>query len=177
MNPAPLFKYDQGPGTLDCWVRCIQAFFLRYGYPLDVETVFQAGKGKARPPEGEAATFAEVEAAIRTLAQQLGATVQLAEFDDPSIVLAALHDPNATNPWTIIAGVAEQDLQPGQQYGHFLILSDLDADGSVEVIDSYASEDGNSTGKYPWPEMAQAMIASWERSIDAIGVKITGKTA
>jgi hypothetical protein len=175
--PAPLFQFTQDAGSSDCWVECIRAFFLRYGYPLPLDTVFQAGKGHARPAGGEAATFAEVKQAITTLAQQLGVTVQEADFDDPNTVAAALHDPNTANPWTIIAGVKESDLQPGQNYGHFIILDHEDNAGNVQVIDSYTNVDGNQSGRYPFIAVAKAMVDSWEPNIDAIGVKVTGRAA
>lgn len=175
--PAPLFQFTQDAGSSDCWCETIRSFFLRYGYPLPLDTVFQAGKGKARPAGGEAANFAEVKQAIRTLAQQLGVTVQEADFDDPNTVTTALHDPNTANPWTIIAGVKEADLQPGQSYGHFIILAHEDNAGNVQVIDSYTNVDGNQSGSYPFSAIAQAMIDNWEQAIDAIGCKITGQTA
>jgi hypothetical protein len=177
MNPSPLFKFDQGPGTLDCWVEAIRSFFLRYGYPLDLDTVFQAGKGRARPAGGEAATFAEVKQAIATLAKQLGVRVQTMDCDTPTIVFQALRDPDTANPWTVIAGVAEQVLQPGQQYGHFMILSGFTGGNEIAVVDPLDHYDGNTSGVYPAEQLAQAMIANWEPSIDAEAVKIVGKAA
>lgn len=175
--PAPLFQFTQDAGSNDCWVECIRSFFLRYGYPLPLDTVFQAGKGTARPAGGEPATFAEVKQAITTLAAQLGVTVQEADFDDPNTVAAALHDPNTANPWTVIAGVKEADLQPGQSYGHFIILDHEDSAGNVQVVDSYTNVDGNQSGRYPFAQLATAMRDNWEPLIDAIGVKITGRAA
>jgi hypothetical protein len=175
--PAPLFQFTQDAGSSDCWVECIRSFFLRYGYPLPLDTVFQAGKGHARPAGGEAATFAEVKQAITTLAQQLGVTVQEADFDDPNTVAAALHDPSTANPWTVIAGVKESDLQPGQSYGHFIILDHEDSAGNVQVIDSYTNVDGNQSGRYPFAQLATAMKDNWEPLIDACGFKITGRAA
>jgi hypothetical protein len=107
----------------------------------------------------------------------LGVTVQEADFDDPNTVAAALHDPNTANPWTIIAGVKESDLQPGQNYGHFIILDHEDNAGNVQVIDSYTNVDGNQSGRYPFIAVAKAMVDSWEPNIDAIGVKVTGRAA
>jgi len=177
MNPSPLFKFDQGPGTLDCWCECIRSFFLRYGYALDLDTVFQAGKGKARPAGGEAATFAEVKRSITTLAGQLGVTLQSMDCDDPATVFQALRDPNTANPWTIIAGVAEGDLQPGQAYGHFMILSGFQGGNEIAVVDPLDHYDGNTSGVYPAASLATAMIDNWELSIDAEAVKIVGKAA
>lgn len=174
---GPIFQFDQGY-TKDCWVRCIQAFFLRYGYTVDLDTVFQAGKGHARPAGGEAATFAEVKTALNTLTAQLGAHLQLADFDAPGVVMAALHDPDVNNPWTVIAGVAEQDLQgQTQAYGHYMIAYRIDDKGMVYVIDSYAAEDGNTTGKYAWSTFAKSMIDNFDAAIDAIGAKLLAKAA
>lgn len=170
--PAPLFQFTQDAGSSDCWCECIRSFFLRYGYPLDLDLVFQAGKGYPRPAGGEPATFATVKRAITTIAQQLGVKVQMADFDAPNVVAAALHDPDAANPWTIIAGVAESVLQPGQNYGHFILLDHEDANGMVKVVDSYTNVDGDATEYYPFAQVAQAMVSNWEPQIDACGFKI-----
>lgn len=170
-TPAPILRLPQQPGSLDCWIKCIEEFFLRYGHVLTDDLVFAAAKGHPRPAGGEAATFAEVKQGIAAIAQQLGVTVQLADFDDPATVMAALHDPNTANPWTVIAGVKESDLQPGQTYGHFLILDHEDAHGNITVTDSYAETDGCS-GSYSKVAVEQAMVDSWEIAIDAIGAKI-----
>lgn len=174
MNPSPLFKFDQGPGTRDCWVECIRSFFLRYGYPLDIDTVFQAGKGYQRPAGGEAAPFTVVDQAIARLAEQLAVTVQRAEADDPNTVFQLLRDPDTNNPWTVIAGVAEHDLQQGQNFGHFMILSGFTGGGEIAVVDPLDHWDGNLSGVYPAAIIAKGMIDSWEEQVDALGFKIVG---
>lgn len=171
--PSALFQFDQGAGTLDCWVRCIESFFLRYGYSHDVDQIFQAGFGFNRPPGGQAAPFSVVKQAITTLAAQDGVKLQMTDLDNPGQVSAALSDPDTANPWTIIAGVAEQDLQPGQAYGHYIILERRDGD-TVTVVDSLAREDGNQSGTYTWEQITAAMAANWDPTVDAVGVKIIG---
>lgn len=173
-SPAPILRLPQQPGSLDCWIKCIEEFFLRYGHVLTDDLVFAAAKDRPRPAGGEAATFAEVKRAIAAIAQELGVTVQLADFDDPATVMAALHDPDTANPWTVIAGVKESDLQAGQNYGHFLLLDHEDAAGNITVTDSYAETDGDVSGVYPKVAVEQAMVQNWEPQIDAIGVKILG---
>lgn len=171
--PATLFQFDQGPGTYDCWVRCIESFFLRYGYSHDVDQIFQAAKGYARPVNGETATFTQVKQAITTLAAQDGVKLQLIDLDNPGQVSAALDDPDTANPWTVIAGVAEQVLQPGQQYGHYIILERRSGD-TVTVVDSNQHEDGNVSGTYTWEQVVNAMAANWDPVVDAIGAKLIG---
>ena len=169
--PAQLFQFDQGAGTLDCWVRCIESFFLRYGYSHDVDQIFQAGFGYVRPAGGQAAPFSVVKQAITTLAAQDGAQLQLIDLDSPGQVSAALADPDTANPWTVVAGVAEQDLQPGEQFGHYIILVSDQGD-VVTVVDSLQSEDGNQSDTYTWAQVSAAMVANWDPSIDAIGCKL-----
>ena len=171
--PASLFQFDQGPGTLDCWVRCIESFFLRYGYTHDVDAIFQAGFGYVRPAGGQAAPFSVVKQAITTLAAQDGAKLQLIDLDQPGQVSAALADPDTANQWTVIAGIAEQDLQPGQQYGHYIVLERKEGD-TVTVVDSNQREDGNQTGTYTWEQIVAAMAANWDPTIDGVGAKLIG---
>jgi hypothetical protein len=58
-----------------------------------------------------------------------------------------------------------------------MILSGFTGGNEIAVVDPLDHYDGNTSGVYPAEQLAQAMIANWEPSIDAEAVKIVGKAA
>jgi hypothetical protein len=166
--PTDLVELDQGPTTYDCWVRCIQAIFLSHGKSFDVDTVFQAGKGHARPePSGEPATFGEVKHALATLAGLVGLHIEgPIDLDTPADMDQAVRD-----GWHVIVGVAEQVLQPGQNFGHYMVFERLD--GLVATVyDPDRLWDGDASETYDFVQLHSAVVANWDPIVDAVGVKL-----
>lgn len=94
----------------------------------------------------------------------------LGVVNDPATFDQAVRD-----GWYVIAGVKEAALQPGQDYGHYVVARkiDFDKDGTpeLEIVDSYKAEDGGSD-RYPLAQFHTAMAENWDPSVDAIAFQI-----
>lgn len=120
-------------------------------------------------PPGEPADFTELAACVKIAGRLLGRPVTLFNGDGWVDDFATFDRLLADGSWFVIAGVAEQALQPGQTYGHYLLarqLSGLD----VIVIDSYRLFDGGSD-RYSLAQFHEAMRENFDPVRDALAFR------
>ncbi|MBV9120507.1 MAG: hypothetical protein JOZ39_07345 [Chloroflexi bacterium] len=166
-------ELDQG-ATYLCWLFCVEECFSAAGAPFEWQDLYARVKGKPYVAPGEPATFVELESAIRAAAVVTGAQVQWlgtsGQLDNPQAVDGAI-----SSGWFVIAGVAEKDLLPGQDYYHFLVARAMQGQDIV-VVDSYRHEDGGSDS-YSAVSFHQAMADNFDPVVDALAFKLTVATA
>jgi len=161
-------ELDQGPTYL-CWLFCVEEAANAIGASFDKFECYRRVKGVPYVPPGQPATFDELAACIRDAAELMdrpltwfgpdGAVDDFATFD------RLLRD----GSWFIIAGVQEQALQPGQDYGHYLLARQLDGP-DVIVIDSYRLYDGGSD-RYSLAQFHEAMRENFDAVRDALAFR------
>lgn len=178
----PPIDFRQLSGTTDCWCENIRRFFSRYGMLLDLDTVFQAGKGYARPAEGEPATFPTFLHAVRTLAQSEGVgldgdvsvngTLQQLEIDTFSTLWATLQDADTANPWTVVVGENNADLNPAQPWQHYgsLLQNPTNSD-QIQWFDPAAPWDGDAA-VYTKEQFTRAIQDNWDPRVIGYALKI-----
>jgi len=165
-RPAPHWvELDQGPTYL-CWLYCVEEAANAVGASFDKFDCYQRVKGVPYVPPGQPATFSELALCVRTAGQLSGRSVTWFN-DDGWVVDFATFDRLLTDgSWFVIAGVAEQVLQPGQNYGHYLLARQL-AGPDVVVVDSYRLYDGGSD-RYTLAEFHEAMKDNFDPLRDAL---------
>lgn len=185
---API-DFKQLPGTTDCWVECIRRFFSRYGLLFDVDTVFQAGKGYAHPTGGEPADFPTFLKAVKTLAASVGVLVdvpaaqlvagtsylQYLEIDDFSTLWATLQDSDTADPWTVVVGEDNGDLNAAENWQHFgsLLQNPTNSD-IINWYDPASTWDGDAA-QYTKEQFTIAIEQNWDPKIIGYALKIKVK--
>lgn len=166
-------ELDQG-WSKACWAYSVAECFDAAGYYVSPFDVYAQTKGQLLTLPGLPATFPELRAAINAAAAMTSARIKwlgpLGVINDPATFDQAVRD-----GWYVVAGVREADLQPGQDYGHYVVARkiDFDKDGTpeLEIVDSYKAEDGGSD-RYPLAGFHTAMADNWDPSVDAIAFQI-----
>lgn len=185
VSVAPI-DFRQLPGSYDCWVETLRRFFSRYGILLDEDTVFQAGKGYHRPTGGEAADFPTFRRALENLARANGVQVgvaasayqhgqnylQLIEIDTFSTLWATLDDANQANPWSVIIGENNADLNPAEAWQHYIgLLQDPSGSDVINVYDPASTWDGDAA-QYTREQLQKAILDNFDPVIVGYACKI-----
>ncbi|HLQ33255.1 MAG TPA: hypothetical protein VK457_11245 [Chloroflexota bacterium] len=77
--------------------------------------------------------------------------------------------------WFVIAGGAEQVLQPGQVYGHYLLARQISGP-EIVVVDSYRLYDGGSD-RYSLAQFHEAMRDNFDPVRGALAFSFSGPHA
>lgn len=162
-------ELDQG-WTKACWAYATAECFDAAGHYVSPFDIYAQVKGQVFNPPGLPATFDELRAGINAAAAMTRARLKwfgpLGVANDPGTVAQLVRD-----GWFVIAGVAEGDLQPGQNFGHYIVITNVSDPNAAAIVDSYRAEDGGSD-RYPWSQLVQAMGDNWDQNVDALAFQI-----
>ena len=139
------------------------------GAMFDKFECYRQVKGRPYSPPGEPATFQELAHCIEIAASLMGKAVSWFGVDGTVADFPAFDELLRAGSWFVIAGVAEQVLQPGQDYGHYLLARQLSGT-EVVVIDSYRLYDGGSD-RYALAQFHQAMKDNFDPIRDALAFR------
>lgn len=162
---------DQGPTYL-CWLFCVEEAANAVGQTFDKFACYQKVKGTPYLPPGEPATFEELAAAVECAGRQLGRSVRWFNGNGAVVDFETFDGLLRDGRWFVISGVAEQVLQPGQDYGHYLLARQISGP-EVIVIDSYRLYDGGSD-RYGLAQFHEAMRENFDPIRDALAFQFSG---
>lgn len=158
-------ELDQGPTYL-CWVFCVEEAANSIGATFDKFECYRLVMGAPYVPPGQPADFAELAECVEIAAQLMGKRVLWFNGTGAVVDFDTFDELLRDGTWIVIAGVAEQDLQPGQIYGHYLLARQLSGP-DVIVVDSYRLYDGGSD-RYELAEFHKAMADNFDAARDAL---------
>ena len=141
------------------------------GAMFDKFECYRQVKGRPYSPPGEPASFQELTRCIEIAASLIEKAVKWFGSEGSVTNFATFDELLRDGSWFIIAGVAEQVLQPGQDYGHYLLARQFSGTGVV-VIDSYRLYDGGSD-RYDLAEFHEAMKDNFDPVSDALAFQFT----
>jgi hypothetical protein len=166
-------ELNQGP-TFLCWcysvIECIDSDEDK----VNPFQLYQAVKGIPFSPPGQPATFSELRQAITFAALKVGKKVKWygpdGTVNDDTTFDQLLRD----GSWFVIPGVNESVLQPGQNYGHYVVARSIYFAAGVPrvtIIDSYRNFDGGYDD-YDLATFHEAMHQNWDPNCDALAFQL-----
>ena len=168
MNGLPArtwVELNQGPTYL-CWLFCVEEAANAIGASFDKFACYQRVKGIAYSPPGQPATFDELAVCVDYAGRLIGRPVRWFNGNGAVIDFETFDELLRDGSWFVIAGVAEQALQAGQAYGHYLLARQLSG-SDIVVVDSYRLYDGGSD-RYDLTEFHEAMRENFDPIRDAL---------
>lgn len=168
-------EVNQGPTRL-CGYAAVQECVTAAGGKADMVNLYERVKGYSFVSPGDASSFGEIVKAVELAAQDSGLSISWA----PGSVNGVINDfpsfeAGIKAGYLTIAGLAAQDIQAGQNYGHFIVCTQETYDPSgaplIQDVDSYRDFDGFP--KYiPLAQLEQAIRDNWDANAVSISFRL-----
>lgn len=161
----PAVQLDQG-NTYRCGAYAVRAWFEGYGYQVAATAAWAKYVALADSQQG--LSFVQVHNFVLELAKESDADVIW--LQDGFIKTFDVFDQAVRDSWCVVLGVWEADLNPGQNYYHYLAITGLN-DGTFSIVDSFSKYD-HEDGHAPVVDVHKAASDNWDDQNVAIAFQL-----